>query len=129
MIEENKAFIRHVNDEIFNKRNLDHVFQAFSDDYVIHDIEKTKMSQESLKNHLNHLLEAFPDLNVTVEPLVSEGDRIAWVRTHYGTHQGDFMGIPATGRKVSWKSCVISSIVDGKIVEEWHSTNPQDQLK
>ena len=87
------------------------------------------MSQESLKNHLNHLLEAFPDLNVKVEPLVSEGDRIAWVRTHYGTHQGDFMGIPATGRKVSWKSCVISSIVGGKIVEEWHSTNPQDQLK
>jgi predicted ester cyclase len=58
-----------------------------------------------------------------------EGDKIAWVRTHIGTHQKEFFGVPATGKKVVWKSCVISRVVDDKIVEEWHTTNPREQLK
>jgi len=126
--EENKAFIRRVNDEIFNQGNLDLVYQVFSIDYVLHDIEKERWSPEHIKNFASGLRAAFPDLHVIVEPLISEGDKVAWVRTHSGTHQGDFLGIPATGKKVSWKSCNISRIVDGKIVEEWHSTNLQDQL-
>ena len=121
-------FVRHVNDEIFNKGNLDIIDEVFSDDYVINDVKKMKMSHENLKSYLSKLIAAFPDSEVSVEPLVVEGDKVAWVRTHSGTHQGEFFGIPATGKKVVWKSCVISRVVDGKVVEEWHSTNPRDQL-
>jgi steroid delta-isomerase-like uncharacterized protein len=129
MSEKLGEFLRHTNDEIFNKGNLEIIDEVFSDDFVINDVKKMRMSRDNLKQYLSSIKQAFPDLEVSVEPLVIKDDKIAWVRTNIGTHQKEFFGVPPTGRKIVWKSCVISRVVDGKIVEEWHTTNPQDQLK
>lgn len=127
--EENKAFIRRVNDEIFNKGNLDLIDQVFASDYVYHARAKQDpQGPELVKYHVKGLRTAFPDLNVTIEPLVAEGDKVAWIRTHSGTHHGEYLGVPPTEKKVSWKSSVISRIVNGKIVEEWGPSNLRDRL-
>jgi predicted ester cyclase len=62
---------------------------------------------------------AFPDWKQTVEDIVAEGDNIA-VRTFFtGTHQGTFLGIPPTGKKVAMKGIVIYKMKNGKLVEGW----------
>ncbi len=64
-------------------------------------------------------LGAFPDLQVTVEDLIAEGDKVVGRLTVTGTHQGELMGIPATGKKVSFSEIHIVRISNGKVVEHW----------
>jgi predicted ester cyclase len=66
---------------------------------------------------------AFPDIHFAVEDLIAEGDRVAARVTMRGTHQGDLMGIPPTGKQVSWTGIEIDRIKDGKYVESWLNTD------
>ena len=66
---------------------------------------------------------AFPDLNVTIEDEFAEGDRIFLRTTWRGTHRGEFMGIGATGRSVSFESMDEIRMADGKLKEHWGVTN------
>ncbi|WP_433511776.1 ester cyclase [Nonomuraea sp. CA-143628] len=68
---------------------------------------------------------AFPDLRVEVEHLIATDDELAFAYTISGTHLGDLMGHPATGKKVSYRGMQISRFADGKLVERWGSS---DQL-
>ncbi len=64
---------------------------------------------------------AFPDLHFTVEDMLAEGDRVASRYTARGTHRGELMGLPPTGRQVTEVGIVISRLAEGKLVEDWHS--------
>ncbi|MFC7621184.1 ester cyclase [Microlunatus sp. GCM10028923] len=64
-------------------------------------------------------MQAFPDLRAEVKDCFAAGDRVAVRLVFHGTHTGEFLGIPATGRTVSYDSNEIYRVVDGKIVEEW----------
>jgi steroid delta-isomerase-like uncharacterized protein len=68
---------------------------------------------------------AFPDLHVAVEKLVVDDDNVSFAYTMTGTHKGDFLGVPATGRKFSARGMQISRFENGKLVERWGSS---DQL-
>lgn len=68
---------------------------------------------------------AFPDLNISVEQLVADDDNVAIAYTVTGTHQGDFLGIPATGRQIKARGVQIARFQKGQIVERWGSS---DQL-
>lgn len=68
---------------------------------------------------------AFPDLNVSVEQLVADENNVAIAYTITGTHQGDFLGIPATGRQIKARGMQIARFENGQIVERWGSS---DQL-
>jgi steroid delta-isomerase-like uncharacterized protein len=73
---------------------------------------------------------AFPDLNVTVEEVVAEGDRVAARVTMRGTHRGEFQGIAPTGKRVEVRAMDMFRISDGKIVEHWgHADDPSDFLR
>jgi steroid delta-isomerase-like uncharacterized protein len=67
--------------------------------------------------------EAFPDLRATVEEIVEEGDRIAVRATFTGTHDGEFMGIPASGRTISIQAMDVVRVVDGRAAEHWGVTD------
>jgi predicted ester cyclase/ketosteroid isomerase-like protein len=121
----NKALILRANDEILNKGNLAIVEEVFASDYVN---EGTERGPDLISEFATSLRAAFPDLRVKVEPIVAEGDMVAWLRSHSGTHQGDFLGVPASGQSVTWQSLAMSQIKDGKIVEEWGVTNLPQQL-
>ena len=119
--EELKEFVLRANDELLNKGNLDFADEVFAMDYG-------DRGPEGIKEMVTGLRTAFPDLHVTVGEFVAEGERVAWLRTHSGTHQGEFMGVPATGKAVTWRTMVISRIVDGKIVEEVGISDLREQL-
>jgi steroid delta-isomerase-like uncharacterized protein len=68
---------------------------------------------------MRSLRAAFPDGRVTIEDMIAEGDKVVTRYNSRGTHKGDFMGIPATGKKVAVTGIVISRIAKGKIAEEW----------
>jgi hypothetical protein len=64
-------------------------------------------------------MEAFPDLRLTVEDIVAEGDTVAARVAFRGTHRGEFQGIPPTGKQVAFSSMVFNHVVDGKVEEHW----------
>lgn len=76
-------------------------------------------TREDFEEHVLMMRAAFPDLRVTVEEVVAAGDRVAVRRTVAGTQEGAFMGIPATGRTVTYTGNEIYRIADGIIVESW----------
>ena len=69
------------------------------------------------------LRSAFPDLNATIEDMVAEGDKVAIRITWKGTQKGDFMGVPPTGKSVSFGVMDIVRVAEGKCVEHWGETD------
>jgi predicted ester cyclase len=106
--EDNKALMRRCYEEVLNKKKT-----AAIDDFIAPDhIEEAKQS-------ITMYLAAFPDLHVTVEDMVAEGDKVVARLTARGTHQGAFLDIPPTGKQVTITMIDINRITGGKSVEHW----------
>ena len=71
------------------------------------------------REHLPHMLAAFPDMHHNIEAEMSDGEFIACVMTVHATHQGPYMGISPTGREVRFMLLWIERIVDGKVIQHW----------
>lgn len=84
---------------------------------------------EALKQVWPVLLRAYPDLRVTVEDLIEEGDKVVARNTVTGTHLGEYMGLAPTGRSVTYKEIFICRFVDGRIAEIWGVVDVFSQLK
>jgi steroid delta-isomerase-like uncharacterized protein len=125
MSEENKATLRRVNDEVFSQGNLDLVDDLFAPNYVLHDpgIPGGELrGTESFKQQwVSMFRTAFPDLQLSVEDQVAEGDKVVTRYTGRGTHQGELMGIPPTNNEVVVSGIIISRVSGGRIEEEWNS--------
>jgi predicted ester cyclase len=80
---------------------------------------------EGVKLFFTGLRNAFPDLHVTIEDIVAEGDKFAIRTTWTGTHKGELFGIPPTTRHATWSSIEMVRIIAGKAVEHW---GVEDQL-
>jgi predicted ester cyclase len=74
---------------------------------------------EAYKQLLSVYVTAFPDLQFTIEDMIAEGDTVVVRYTTRGTHQGNFRGIPPTGKQVSGTGMFIDRLVNGKAVEQW----------
>jgi predicted ester cyclase len=72
-----------------------------------------------LKEVFGRLHRAFPDLRVTVEDVIAEGDKVVGRNSVTGTHQGEYMGIPPTGKSVTYNEIFIVRFVNGRIAETW----------
>jgi predicted ester cyclase len=74
---------------------------------------------ENVTEVLRGFISAIPDLHATEQDMVAEGDTVVVRLVVEGTHQGNLLGIPATGRRVRWDAVDIYRLSDGKIAEEW----------
>lgn len=111
--ERNKAALIQAHDELLSKGNLAYADENFTNDYA-------GQGPDWIKNFVKTRIEAFPDFQFKLEPIVAEGDMVAWLRTNTGTHSSDYWGFRATGKKVTWKEMVFTRYTeDGKIAEEW----------
>ncbi len=121
MSEENKAVVRRMIEELFNEGNLDATDEIIARDHSHHDpaMPEEGHGPEDFKQFVAAYRSAFPDLHVQIEDQVAEGDRVSTRWTVTGTHDGDLMGIPPTGRRITLPGMEISRISDGKIVETW----------
>jgi steroid delta-isomerase-like uncharacterized protein len=100
-----------------NEGNLDVLDELFAEGYVDHT--EGYRGVEAVKQQISAFRVAFPDLHVTVEDTVEDGDRIATRTTVTGTQTGDLMGIPATGKTVSVCAVDIARFDGGKVLERW----------
>ena len=119
-IEQNKEVVRHFFEGVLNRGTLDLVDDLVTPDYAVTVVGfPGPMDREGHKGMVAGLRAAFPDWEETVEELVAEGDRVVARVVGRGTQRGEFMGVPATGRKVEVVSVNIDRIVDGRIAERW----------
>ena len=119
-VEENKALFRRIIDEVFNKKNIGVVDELLSEDFMDHSPPPgVDPGRDGLKQIANMFTGAFPDLHVQIDDLIAEGDKVVGRMTSRGTHQGDLMGIAATGKHVSFAEVHIVRIANGKAVEHW----------
>ena len=121
MSEENKAILRRLFEEFASKGDESVVDELFARDFVDHNPQGPNIppGPEGVKQLFAGRRAAFPDMIVTVEDQVAEGDIVVNRLTVTGTHQGEFMGIPATGKSISMGAIGIFRIEDGKIAERW----------
>lgn len=121
MSEENKALSRRFYDEVFSQGNLAAVDEIVAADCVDHNPPGPGFASgaEGIKQVVGMFRAAFPDLSVTVEDQIAEGDRVVNRLSAQGTHQGELMGIPPTGKSVSIGIVDIMRIQGGKVVERW----------
>ena len=84
---------------------------------------------EVLKEVFARLLRAFPDLHVTVEDLIAEGDKVVARDTVTGTHQGEYMGIAPTGKSVTYNEIFIVRLAEGRIAETWGVVDVLSQMR
>ena len=118
-LDANKAIISRLS-ELSNTGNLAIADEIFSADFVNHDPNHPEVTNlESYKGLVAGIRIGFPDLHVAAEDLVAEGEKVGMRWTINATHQGELMGMPATGIQVAWTGITIAHFADGKIVEMW----------
>jgi predicted ester cyclase len=83
----------------------------------------------AMKEVFGRLCRGFPDLRVTVEDLIAEGDRVASRNVVTGTHQGEYMGLEPTGRSVTWSEMFVLRFADGRVAETWAVVDVLSQLR
>jgi len=117
MSEENKAVVRR-GWELANQRNLDALDDVYASDAVIHEPDQELQGLEELKQYAGTYINAFPDLQFTVEDVIAEGDKVVSRWTARGTHQGEIEDFgPPTGRQFEVEGITIDRFEGGKIVE------------
>ena len=120
--EENKALARRFMEEVYNKGNVDLIDEVVASNWVDHDPSSPPgMSSdvEGAKRFVEMYRNAFPDLQITVEDMIAEGDKVVMRWTARGTHQGELMGIPPSGKQVEVTGINIDRIEGGKFIESW----------
>ncbi len=118
---ENKAIVRRLYEEVWNKRRVELVDELMSPSHAMHDnhLPDSGVGPEAYKRNVARFVTSFPDLRFTVEDMVAENDRVAVGWTISGTHKGEFRGISPTDKKVSMEGITIHHIADGKIMDSY----------
>jgi steroid delta-isomerase-like uncharacterized protein len=118
---DNKALFRHYFAGVLNAGNLALIDELIAPNYVSHYPTGYDFGggPEDVKQIVTMVRTAFPDVHFTVDDLIAEGDKVVGRWTFRGTQEGDFMGIPATGRQATVMGIAIYRITDGKIAEAW----------
>ena len=123
--EANKAAVRRGYEELVMAGNYDNLEELFHEDYVDHTQPPGwPTDRAGLQQLVMYFRSAFPDIHVTIEAMVAEGDLVMHRQTMRGTHRGDFFGIAPTGRSVEMTGIHMWRFADGKIIE--HHANNDD---
>src|SRR4051812_29264499 len=117
--EENKLIIRRWLDA-WNTNDLEAAKGLLQDDYLRHDANLPDIvGPQAELQFIAAALAAFPDLRFEAQHLVAEDDLVMGRLTAQGTHRGEFMGVPASGRHVDFQTVETFRLLDGKIAEQW----------
>ena len=118
---DNKAIARRIYDECFNKGNLNAVDELLSGDFVTRTPHPGGLppGREGFKQTVAALRSAFPDFEVSVEDMIADGDKVVARAVARGTHDGEFMGLPPTGKQVTVSLIDIFRMEDGRLAERW----------
>jgi steroid delta-isomerase-like uncharacterized protein len=120
-----KRLISRFVQELWNERRLDVADAIFSKDCVTHQLrsgvpaDAVPRGPQLIREHVTGWIASFPDLRFSIEQMLSEGDRVAMQLLMEGTHQGAWLGIPPSGKKMHIRMFTVHRVVQDKIVEDW----------
>lgn len=118
------AVARRFYDDVMSKGDLDALDEIIHDDFVEHEeMPGMPTGKEAPRAFVSMLRQSFPDFAATIEDMIQQGDKVVVRSRMSGTHQGDFMGIPASGRSVDVAAIDIVEFRDGKCVAHWGVTD------
>ncbi len=120
--ETNKAVSRRFLEEVFGKGKLNVLDEIIASDHVNSGpgtLPGLTPGPEGSKQFVTMYRKAFPDVHFTIDEQIAEGDKVVTRWTGHGTHKGELLGIPATGKSATVTGIAVDRIVNGKIVESW----------
>ncbi len=107
-------------EEGFNRGRVELLDEVIDPDLIEHSNSPLMgTGLEAMKRRLVAVRDAFPDAHLDIEDLAASADKVWWRWRFTATHQGEFMGVPATGKRVETTGASIERIADGRIVEHW----------
>lgn len=119
MSDTNEVVIRRFVDEVINNGDYSKMDELLHTNYIYRSPDQELYGQEALEALFTAYRTGLPDLKVSIVDLVSSENKVSISITLRGTHTGDLMGIPATGKEMEVHGMVLSHIKEGKIFEEW----------
>lgn len=127
----NKAIIYRLMDEVWNGRKLEVLDEIVAPDAIIHSptVPNVSRGPEGAKEYVRLFWAAFPDLRVTTDDMVAEGDKVALRWSAHGTHRGRLLGIEPTGKPMTITGQAIYQIRAGKIEEDWINADTLGMLQ
>ena len=110
-LEKNKAIVRHFFEEVWNQQKLEMIDEVFAATVLTNG---QQVARDAIKQLVTARRASFPDIRVTVEDQVAEGDKVSTRRSWQATHQGPYRGIAGTGKRVTWlnKSASCASLME-----------------
>ena len=122
--EQNKTIVRRLLEEPW-KGNLEVVDEIIDRNYVGHDpsLPEPLRGPDGFKEFVSTYHAGYSDARITVDEQIAEGDKVATRWTGRGKHDGDLMGIPPTGKEVTWTEMAILRIGEGKILATWFDSD------
>jgi steroid delta-isomerase-like uncharacterized protein len=133
MSENNKAVVHRLLDEVWNKGNLSLVDELFTPNFEFHDASTPDLGRgpESEKKRVTLYRNAFPDLRITIEDMIAEGETVVTRWSCRGTHKGDLSGIAPTGKQITISGITVGRFANGKIAQgyaNWDALGLMQQL-
>jgi steroid delta-isomerase-like uncharacterized protein len=131
MSEQNKAIVRRLFEELWNKGNLSVADQLFSPNYTHHDSSTPDFGRgpESERKRATLYRTAFPDLHLTIEDIIAEGETVMARWSCRGTHKGDLSGMAPTGKQFTISGVSIARLANGKMAEGWINWDAQGLMQ
>lgn len=116
---ENETLVRRMFAEGVNQKNLAVFDQVLAPNYVNYTFPAPAPGPEGFKQVMGMFFQAFPDIHETTEEVIAEGHKVAARGFFTGTHNGEFMSVPATGKQIRVSYIAIYRVEDGRVVENW----------
>ncbi|HEU5234170.1 MAG TPA: ester cyclase [Terriglobales bacterium] len=130
MSDTNKALVRRIIEEVVNTGNFSSLDEVVASDYTYFEPTiGTITGREGYRTVVGMYRSAFPDMTLTIEQQISEGDTVVTRWTARGTHEGELFGIAPTGKRVSVGGVVISRVIDGQLVEDYESYDVHGMMR
>lgn len=119
--EEEKAIVRRVNDEVWSRGRLDVIDELIADEFVATVIGAPEQIRgpQGFREFVVMYRKAFPDLRITIDEQIAEGESVVTRWTATGTHEGELMGMAATGKQATTAGINVNRVAGGKLVEGW----------
>jgi steroid delta-isomerase-like uncharacterized protein len=130
---ENRAIVRRIYEEVWNKRRIELLDELLSPTHALQapNVSGSEVGPQAYRRQVFALLKGFPDLQMTIEDIFGEDEKIVVEWTLSGTHDGKFLGIPATHKKVSVDGVTIHHVANGKVIDSsanWNALSLMKQL-
>ncbi len=123
-VEQNKQVVIKFNNEFFGKGNMDITKEVFAENFVNHSAPPNSPTDVGpMVKFVTALHHGFSNISVNIQEIFGEGDKVCVRKTITGTHTGEFMGKPATGKTIVINIFDIEMLKDGKITDRWNSSD------